>query len=33
MRRVMVRPVEADEHGSELVICEDKVAISVVAVD
>jgi hypothetical protein len=33
MRRVMVRPVKAHEHGSELVICEDEVAISVVAVD
>ena len=31
--RVMVRPVEADEHGSELVIPEDKVALGVMAVD
>jgi hypothetical protein len=31
--RVMVRPVEADEHGGKLVVSEDKVAVSVMAVD
>ena len=31
--RVMVRPVEADEHGGKLVVCEDKPAVSVMAVD
>jgi len=31
--RVMVRPVEAHEHGGKLVVCEDKLAVSVVAVD
>jgi hypothetical protein len=29
----MVRPVKADEHGGKLIICEDKVAVSVMAID
>ena len=31
--RVMVRPVEAHEHGGKLVVSKDKLAVSVVAVD
>jgi hypothetical protein len=31
--KVMVRPVEADEHSGKLVICEDKLALTVMAVD
>ncbi|QFU16940.1 hypothetical protein [Microvirga thermotolerans] len=31
--RVMVRPVKADKHGGKLIICKDKVAFSVIAID
>jgi hypothetical protein len=31
--RVMVRPVKADEHGGKLVICENKVALTVMAIN